>query len=150
MDVGRIEQIINDHHCEASSLIEVLLDVQNEFHWLPSEALEMISEKLQVPMSRIHHTATFYKAFSLVPKGRHEINICMGTACHVRGAPRVLEVVQNITGIQPGETDPDMKFSLDTVNCLGCCALGPVMEIDEQHLGKLAPAMAADLLKNYE
>ena len=150
MDAGKIEQIIDDHHCEASSLIQILLDIQNELHWLPSEALEMVSEKLQVPMSRIQHTATFYKAFSLVPKGRHEISICMGTACHVRGAPRVLEVIQNITGIQPGETDADMKFSLDTVNCLGCCALGPVMEIDEQHLGKLAPDMAADLLKNYD
>ena len=150
MDAARIETIIDNHGCEASSLIQILLDIQNELHWLPWEALEMVSEKLQVPMSRIQHTATFYKAFSLVPKGRHEINVCMGTACHVRGAPRVLEVVQTITGIQPGETDPDMKFSLDTVNCLGCCALGPVMEIDEQHLGKLAPAMTADLLKNYD
>jgi len=150
MDTAKIESIIDDHHGEASSLIQILLDIQNELHWLPAEALELVSEKLNVPMSRIQHTTTFYKAFSLVPKGRHEINICMGTACHVRGAPRVLEVVQNITGIQPGETDPDMKFSLDTVNCLGCCALGPVMEIDEQHLGKLVPDTAADLLKNYE
>jgi len=150
MDNGRIEQIIDKHHCEASALIEILLDIQNELHWLPSDALEMVAEKLQVPMSRIQHTATFYKAFSLVPKGRHEINVCMGTACHVRGAPRVLEVVQQITGILPGETDAEMKFSLDTVNCLGCCALGPVMEIDEQHLGKLVPDMAADLLKNYD
>jgi len=150
MDTQRIDEIIDNYHCEPSALIEILLDIQNEYHWLSREALEIVSEKLQVPMSRIQHTATFYKAFSLVPKGRHEINICMGTACHVRGAPRVLEVVQNITGIQPGETDPDMKFSLETVNCLGCCALGPVMEIDEQHLGKLAPALAADLLKNYD
>ncbi len=150
MDRARVEQIIADHESKASALIEVLLDIQNEAHWLPKEALEVVSEKLQVPMSRIQHTATFYKAFSLVPKGRHEINICMGTACHVRGAPRVLEVVEQITGIKPGETDSDLKFSLDTVNCLGCCALGPVMEIDEQHLGKLAPAKTAELLKNYE
>jgi len=150
MDSGRIEQIIDKHQCEAGSLIQILLDIQNEFHWLPSEALEMVSEKLQVPVSRIQHTATFYKAFSLVPKGRHEINLCMGTACHVRGASRVLEVLQTATGIQPGETDPDMKFSLDTVNCLGCCALGPVMEIDKQHLGKLVPDRAAGLLKNYD
>ena len=150
MNAERIDQIINLYHSEPSALIEILLDIQNENHWLPREALEMVRSRLQVPMSRIQHTVTFYKAFSLVPKGRHEINICMGTACHVRGAPRVLEVVQNIIGIRPGETDPDMKFSLDTVNCLGCCALGPVMEIDEQHLGKLVPAMAADLLKNYD
>ena len=150
MDTARIESIIDSHDGEASSLIQILLDIQNELHWLPAEALQLVSERLQVPMSRIQHTTTFYKAFSLVPKGRHEINICMGTACHVRGAPRVLEVVQNITGIQPGETDPDMKFSFDTVNCLGCCALGPVMEIDEQHLGKLVPDTAAEVLKKYE
>ena len=150
MDTARIEQIIDSHRSEAGALIQILLDIQNELHWLPREALEMVGEKLQVPMSRIQHTATFYKAFSLVPKGRHEINICVGTACHVRGAPRVLEVVQNITGLLHGETDPDLKFSLDTVNCLGCCALGPVMEIDDEHLGKLAPAMAVDLLKDYE
>lgn len=150
MDTGRIEQTIDHHQGEPGSLIQILLDIQNEMHWLPAEALQMVSEKLQLPMSQVLHTATFYKAFSLVPKGRHEINICMGTACHVRGASRVLEVVQNITGIEPGETDADMKFSLDTVNCLGCCAIGPVMEIDEQHLGKLAPDMAADLLENYE
>jgi len=150
MDTEIVERIINNHQGQASSLIQILLDIQNELHWLPSEVLELVSEKLQVPMSRIQHTTTFYKTFSLVPKGRHEINVCMGTACHVRGAPRVLEVIENLTGIQPGETDPELKFSLDTVNCLGCCALGPVMEIDEQHLGKLLPDMAAELLKNYE
>ena len=150
MDTARIEQIIDSHRSEAGALIQILLDIQNELHWLPREALEMVGEKLQIPMSRIQHTATFYKAFSLVPKGRHEINVCVGTACHVRGAPRVLEVVQNVTGLLPGETDPDLKFSLDTVNCLGCCALGPVMEIDDEHLGKLAPAMAGDVLKNYD
>ena len=80
-----------------------------------------------MPLSRIQHIATFYKAFSLVPKGRHEVHVCMGTACHVRGAPRVLDTVQDLTGIKPGETDVDLKFSLETVNCLGCCALGPVM-----------------------
>jgi len=150
MDRKKIEQIIDAHHGEASALIEILLDIQNEFHWLPGDALKLVSERLQIPLARIQHTATFYRAFSLVPKGRHEINICMGTACHVRGAPRVLEVVQQIVGIGPGETDAEMKFSLDTVNCLGCCAIGPVMEIDEEHLGKLVPAKTAELLKNYE
>ena len=146
----KVEEIIEQHEAKASALIEIMLDIQNEFHWLPGEALDLVADKLQVPMSRIQHTATFYKAFSLVPKGRHEINVCMGTACHVRGAQRVLEAVENITGLRPGETDQDLKFSLSTVNCLGCCALGPVMEIDEQHLGKLIPGMAIDLLKKYE
>lgn len=150
MDTEPIQRIIDRHHGAASSLIQILLDIQHELHWLPKEALELVSERLQVPLSRIQHTATFYKAFSLVPKGRHSIHICMGTACHVRGASRLLEVVENITGIQPGETDSDMKFSLDTVNCIGCCALGPVMQIDEKQLGKLAPAKTAELLKSYD
>lgn len=135
---------------EASLLIQMLLDIQKELHWLPPEELEKVAEKLKVPLARVQHVATFYKAFSLVPKGRHEINLCMGTACHVRGAPRVLDIVEKVTGIRPGETDRDMKFSLDTVNCLGCCALGPVMEIDKEQLGKLAPAKAAELLKKYD
>ena len=150
MDNDRIDQIIDKYQGEASSLIQVLLEIQSENHWLPKEALERVSEKLQVPLTRIQHIATFYKAFSLVPKGRHEIHICMGTACHVRGATRVLDTVQDLTGIKPGETDLDLKFSLETVNCLGCCALGPVMEISGKTHGKMAPAVTADVLKNYD
>jgi len=150
MDNGRVDQIIDNYKGEASALIQVLLDIQSENHWLPKEALNRVSERLQVPLTRIQHIATFYKAFSLVPKGRHRVHICMGTACHVRGAPRILDTVQELTGIKPGETDVDMKFSLETVNCLGCCALGPVMEIGGKTHGKMAPAGAADVLKNYE
>jgi NADH-quinone oxidoreductase subunit E len=150
MEIDRIDEIIEKHDSEASSLIQILLDIQAENHWLPSEALERVSEKLQVPMTRIQHIATFYKAFSLVPKGRHGIHICMGTACHVRGAGRVLDTVQDLTGIKPGETDLDLKFSLQTVNCLGCCALGPVMEIDGKTYGKMSPAQTADVLKNFD
>jgi len=150
MDNGRIDRIIDKHQCEPSALIQILLEIQSENHWLPKEALERVSEKLQVPFTRIQHIVTFYKAFSLVPKGRHEVHICMGTACHVRGAPRLLDTVQDLTGIKPGETDLDMKFSLETVNCLGCCALGPVMEVDGKHHGRMAPAKAGDVLKNYE
>jgi len=150
MDNERIDQIIDKHNNEASSLIQVLLDIQSEHHWLPKASLERVAEKLQVPMTRILHIATFYKAFSLVPKGRHEIHICMGTACHVRGAPRVLDMVQDLTGINPGETDLDLKFSLSTVNCLGCCALGPVVEIDGKTHGKMTPAETAGVLKSYD
>jgi NADH-quinone oxidoreductase subunit E len=150
MDTARIDQIIDEHQGEASSLIQVLLEIQSEHHWLPKEALKRVSGKLQVPLTRIQHIATFYKAFSLVPKGRHEIHVCMGTACHVRGAPRVLDTVKDLTGIEPGETDLDMEFSLDTVNCLGCCALGPVMVIDGKTHGRMAPAETADVLRSYE
>ena len=150
MDKDRVDQIIDKHHGEPSSLIQVLLEIQSENHWLPKEALARVSEKLQVPLTRIQHIATFYKAFSLVPKGRHEIHICMGTACHVRGAPRLLDSVEDLTGIKTGETDLDLKFSLETVNCLGCCALGPVMEVNRKTYGKMTPAETAEVLKNYE
>jgi NADH-quinone oxidoreductase subunit E len=150
MDNDRFDQIIDKHQGDASSLIQILLEIQKENRWLPREALEKVSRRLQVPLNRIQHIVTFYKAFSLVPRGRHEIHVCMGTACHVRGAPRVLDTVQDLTGIKPGETDGDLKFSLETVNCLGCCALGPVVEVNGKHHGKVAPAEIAEVLKKYE
>ena len=146
----KIDQIIDKYQGEASALIQILLEIQSENHWLSKEALEKVSQRLGVPFSRIQHVATFYKAFSLVPKGRHEIHICLGTACHVRGAPRVLDAVQDLLGIRPGETDTDLKFSLETVNCLGCCALGPVMEVDGKYHGKMVPGKVADVLKSYD
>ena len=127
-----------------------MLEIQSENNWLPKETLARISERLGVPLARILHIATFYKAFSLVPKGRHGVHICVGTACHVRGAGRILDTVQEKTGIKPGETDLDLKFSLEVVNCLGCCALGPVMEIDGKTHGKMTPGETAEVLKNYE
>ena len=150
MEITRIDLIIDKHEAKASSLVQVLLEIQRENHWLPKEALERVAERLQVPLSRIQHIVTFYKAFSLVPKGRHEIHECMGTACHVRGAQRILDRVEDITGIKAGETDQDLKFSLETVNCLGCCAMGPVMVVDGAYYGKLAPAKSEEVLKNYE
>lgn len=150
MDTATIDRIIGKHQGEASSLVQVLLEIQSEYSWLPKKALERVGEKLKVPFSRIQHIATFYKAFSLVPKGRHQVHVCMGTACHVRGATRVLDKVQDLTGIKPGETDTELKFSLDTVNCLGCCALGPVMEINGKTHGKLSPANTEDVINSYE
>ena len=150
MDNEKIDQIIDGHGAEASSLIQVLLEIQSEYHWLPREALSRVAERLQVPRSRIHHIATFYKAFSLVPKGRHQVHICVGTACHVRGAPRILDTVEDLTGLRSGETDMELKFSLETVNCLGCCALGPVMEIDGTTHGRLSAAETADVIESYE
>jgi NADH-quinone oxidoreductase subunit E len=150
MTLNRTDQIIDEHGGEASSLIQVMLDIQTEHHWLPREALERVGERLEIPFSRIRHIATFYKAFSLVPKGRHRVHVCMGTACHVRGAPRVLNKVEDLTGLKSGETDLDLKFSLETVNCLGCCALGPVMEINGTTHGRLSPTETTDVLSTYE
>jgi len=150
METEKIDQIIDKHNCEASNLLQILLELQSSNNWLPKEVLKRVSERLDVPLTRIRHIATFYKAFSLVPKGRHKVHICVGTACHVRGASRILDTVEEATGIKPGETDMDMKFSVETVNCLGCCALGPVMEIDGKTHGKMSPAQTANILKNYE
>ena len=150
MDNDKIDQIMDKYQYDASSLIQILLDIQTENRWLPKEVLEKVSKKLKVPLSRIQHIATFYKAFSLIPKGRHEIHVCMGTACHIRGSPRILDTVQDLTGIGAGETDLDLKFSLETVNCLGCCAMGPVMVVDGKYHGKTAPTKIEDVLKNYD
>ena len=150
MEIERVDQIIEKHHGEASNLLQIMLDIQSENNWLSKQALARVSEKLSVPMTRIQHIATFYKAFSLVPKGRHKVHICVGTACHVRGATRILDTVEETTGIKPGETDLDLKFSLETVNCLGCCALGPVMEVDGKVHGKMSPVKASKALKTYE
>jgi NADH-quinone oxidoreductase subunit E len=150
MDNGKIDKIMAKYQGDAGSLIQVLLEIQSENRWLPKEALDKVSKKLKVPLNRIQHIVTFYKAFSLLPKGRHEVHICTGTACHVRGAPRLLDSVQDLIGIRPGETDLDLKFSLETVNCLGCCALGPVMVVDGEYHGKMAPAKSEEVLKDYE
>ncbi len=150
MEIDRIDEIVDKHQAEASALIQILLEIQAENHWLPAVALHRVSERLDVSLARIRHIATFYKAFSLVPKGRHQIHFCVGTACHVRGAERVLDTMQEVTGIGPGETDLELKFSLETVNCIGCCALGPVMEVDGKIHGRLSTADAADLLESYE
>ena len=150
MDIARIDQIIEKHGGGESSLIQVLLEIQKENRWLPAEALARVAERLDVPVARVRHVATFYKTFSVVPKGRHRVHVCMGTACHVRGATRILDTLKDKIGIQPGETDLDLNFSLETVNCLGCCALGPVMEIDGKTHGKLSPADAAEVIKGYE
>ena len=99
MEAERIDRIIDEHQGAPDLLIQILLAIQSEYNWLPRAALQRIGEKLQIPLSRILHIATFYKAFSLVPKGRHQVHICMGTACHVRGAPRILDTVQDLTGI---------------------------------------------------
>lgn len=150
MDTDKIDQIIDKHNGEASNLLQIMLDIQSENNWLPAEVLGRIGERLGVPLTRIQHIATFYKAFSLVPKGRHKVHVCVGTACHVRGATRILDTVQDATGIQPGETDLDLKFSLETVNCLGCCALGPVVDIDGKVHGKMSPVKTSEVLKLYE
>ena len=147
-DDGKIDQIIDKYEGEASSLIQALLEIQKETHWLSKEILEKVSRKLDVPLSKVLHIATFYKAFNVIPEGRHEVHICNGTSCHVHGSSRVLGTVQDLIGIRPGETDPDLKFSLKAVTCMGRCASGPLMVVDGKQHGNMDPAKAEDVLKN--
>ena len=112
----------------------MLLDAQTEYRWLSKNIVTRISEKLGVPFNHVYNIATFYKHFSLLPKGRHSITVCLGTACHVRGAVRLLDRVSDCLGVEPGQTTPDEKFTLSAVNCLGCCALGPAMVVDGEYM----------------
>lgn len=146
----KVEAILGKYDRNKRFLVSVLQDVQREYYYLPKEILVDVSQALDLPLSQIFGVATFFKAFSLEPRGRHQVNICIGTACHVRGATRVLESIERETGIKPGETDADLKFSLEAVNCLGCCALGPVMVVDGEYHGKLSTAKVAEILKGCE
>jgi len=144
------EQILEKHPKKESEIIQVLLDIQNELYYLPKDVLIKVSETLNVPMSRIYNLATFYKAFSLKPKGRYPIAVCTGTACHVQGAPKILDQIKKELKIQEGETTEDKKFSLDSVRCLGCCGLAPVMTVGKNLHGKVPPAKVSKILKQYK
>jgi NADH-quinone oxidoreductase subunit E len=135
--VGKeVDEIIAKYKGDKSALIQVLLEIQHRNRWLSKDVLKRVSQSLGVALTQIYHIATFYKAFSLTPRGRHSVTVCLGTACQVRGAPRLLDRVTETLQIKEGETSADMQFSLDTVRCLGCCALGPVMVVDGEYYGK--------------
>ena len=149
MIMDRIDDIINKYINEEGVLIQLLLDIQREFNWIPKEAITRINERLQIPVSQIYRVASFYTALSLKPRGRHLIRVCLGTACYVRGSPRILDSVERKLDIKAGDTTSDGKFTLETVNCLGCCALGPVVEIDGQYHGRLSSANISKMLSSY-
>ena len=150
MPNSTLASILEGRRSQPHQLIEVLQDVQEQFGHIPEEAMTAVSNELGVPLVDVYSVASFYKAFSLKPQGKNVITVCTGTACHVRGATRILDTVEEATGIKPGETDLDLKFSLETVNCLGCCALGPVMEVDGKVHGKMSPVKTADAINTYE
>jgi len=150
MENDAIERILNKYEGQDRQLIRVMMEIQEENRWLPRDVMKKISEKLDVPFSRVLRIATFYKTFSMTPKGRYELNICTGTGCHVRGAQQVLETVQDMLGIKPGETDADQKFTLEVVNCQGCCTCGPMIKVDDSTHSRISPAEVADALKKYD
>jgi NADH-quinone oxidoreductase subunit E len=147
MVTQEVNRILKRYGNDPTDIIAILQDVQQTYRYLPREVLEYISGKIDVPLSRMYHLSTFFRAFSLEQRGKHEIHVCLGTACHVRGAPRILEAFERGLKISAGKTTPDMQCTLETVNCVGACALGPVIIVDEKSVGKMNPQKAERLLK---
>ena len=154
MPVGQLQKkvgsILDEYQHDKGSLVSILQDTQSEFGYLVREALLEISTGLGVPLSQVYSVATFFRSFSLTQRGRHLINVCLGTACHVRGAVRILETIEREAGINPGETAEDLRFTLETVNCVGACALGPIVIVDKEYAGQMKTDRVKSLLESYD
>ena len=147
VSISEIHDIINREATGQGSLIAALEEIQDRYQYLPPEALILASERMGIPLSQTYAVATFYNAFSLMPKGKHNLCVCMGTACHVRGSPQLLDRLETKLGIDAGETTRDRMFTLETVNCLGACALGPIVVTDGEYSGQMTLQKADRLLK---
>jgi NADH:ubiquinone oxidoreductase subunit E len=161
LEFSRVKEIVEDYTEKVDSLIDsyadnkeqiisLLQDIQAEFNYLPQDVLVKISQKLAIPLSQVFSVATFFRAFSLKPRGRHLVTVCLGTACHVKGGQRLVDKMERDYDIKPGETTKDMRFTLEAVNCLGCCALGPVVVVDGKYESKVGPDKLDRVLKKYK
>lgn len=146
----KVTAIVNKYNGDRGQLVSILQDIQSEYYYLPPKALVEVSKAMAIPESQLYSVATFFKAFSLKPRGKHLINVCLGTACHVRGAVRVLEKMERSLDIKRGETTKDRKFTLETVNCMGACALGPVVKVDGEYFGQMNTDKVDPLLNQFE
>lgn len=149
MDLKKVDEIINQYNADKSFLIGIFQDIQQEFRYLPREAIARVVERLEIPLTQAYAVATFYKSFSLVPRGEHEIHVCLGTACHLRGGQRLVENFERNLEVKAGSTTADMKFTLETVNCLGACALAPLVRVDEKNYGKMTGDRIGKIIKEY-
>lgn len=145
-----INSIIDQHGSESRALIPLLLEIQEQNRYLPEDTLRQVAEKLQLPLIQVYQVAAFYKAFSLEPRGEHLITVCMGTACHVRGAQLVMDRLETQLNIKAGETTADKLVTLEAVNCIGACALGPIVIVDEQYSGQMSAQKVDRLVKRLE
>ncbi len=143
-----VSRAVDSYHGSKDGLIQILLDLQSELGWLSGEVLREVSQQLEVPVTRIYQIASYYKAFSLYPRGQHIITVCMGTACQVRGAVRLLDRMSTMLNLNPGETSSDMRFSLETVNCLGCCAMGPMVVMDGVYYTRPSPLELEEIFES--
>ncbi|MFQ6078757.1 MAG: NAD(P)H-dependent oxidoreductase subunit E [Thermodesulfobacteriota bacterium] len=150
MELREVDRVLKQYGYEESAILPILQDIQDRDHYLAKEVLEHIAKNLGIPLTRVYRLATFYRAFSLTPRGRHLISCCMGTACHVRGAPRILDKLEMDLSIESGGTTKDLMFSLETVNCLGACATGPLVVIDGHYHGHMTSMKVESVLKEYK
>ncbi|MGB9630176.1 MAG: NAD(P)H-dependent oxidoreductase subunit E [Thermodesulfobacteriota bacterium] len=150
MTSSEIDAIIQQYEGKPSNLLAILQDIQVKEKFLPQEILQEISQRTNIPLTHIFRLATFYNALSIKPRGRHKIDVCLGTACHVRGGERIMNRLERDLGIAKGETTKDKKFTLDSVRCVGCCSLGPVVVIDGNVFGRLTQDKVTGLLKEFK
>jgi NADH-quinone oxidoreductase subunit E len=146
----KVDSIIDSYLDKKELLISLLQDIQAEFNYLPRDVLVRVSQKLEIPLSQVFSVATFFRAFSLEPRGRHLVTVCLGTACHVRGAQRMADKLERDYDLKPGATTEDSRFTLETVNCLGCCALGPVVVVDGKYESQMTPDKLDRVLRTYK
>ncbi len=146
---AKIKPIVDQFRGQRGVLVPLLQDIQAAFRWLPEDVLRYASAELDIPLSLMMRTATFYKAFSLKPVGRHKITVCLGTTCHVKGAPKIIDTLEREHHIQTGQTTPDGNFTLEAVYCLGCCGLAPVLTVGEDLHGKLNQTKLPDIIGQY-
>lgn len=149
MDKKTIDRVIEKYQGNPQEVLEMLLDIQEEERYLPKEALNCLAEKLHMPVAKLYRIAKFYEALSLKPMGDCQVHVCTGTACHVRGASRILDELGQQLGIKPGEVTPDQSFGLKTVNCVGACALGPVVVVNGEHHGDMSALKVNKVMKQY-
>lgn len=149
MDSAQIDAMIGKHRGKPGDLIHVLMEIQHQNHWLPRDVLQQVADALEIPFSRVIRIATMYKTFSLAPKGRNVVHVCNGISCHLRGAGKVMEAVERVTGLKPGETDANWRFSLEAGACLGTCSIGPEIVVNGRHHARMTPAEVEDVLKDY-
>jgi NADH-quinone oxidoreductase subunit E len=145
-----LDGVLQKNAYDTENVIMILQDITARYNYLPEVALTYVAKKMNIPVSHIFSVATFYKAFSLTPRGKYIINVCTGTACHVRGAEKIKETIEERLHIHEGETTEDLMFTLDTVRCLGCCALGPVITVNQKSHGGLDRKKTANIIEQYE
>ena len=150
MNVMEIDQLVQKHGGDDSAVIAILQDIQRQDGYLDREMLTLLSEKLKVPLSRLYGLATFYRSFSLTPTGRHRVRVCVGTACHVRGGQAVLDQLGRELGVPAGGTTADRQFTLETVRCLGCCSIGPVVQVDQETFGRIKQDKVDKVLRKFQ